>query len=491
MPHSASGCVTIGPLAASQADVPDSAASGPSVPTERINMTMNIRRRVFHRWLAVAGVLLCAAAVAQTPAPPASAPSARSSASGASPAPDALTVTPAGKVELVTGEVRIVRSGSAPRRVSVGDTVNEGDLLATGKDSEVQMTMQDSGYIALRASTRLRIVQYKADGGDDDKGVFSLLVGGMRSVTGWIGKYNQAAYQVRTPSATIGIRGTDHETRYIPEGSSDGEAGTYDKVFAGGTTIHTAGGQAEVAPNQAGFVSLQGREAPRVLDRVPGFFRPGPNETQINQKHAEIQAQIVQRRDERRKVVLEKRAALDAARTNLQSQVEANKAANEQRRAAAPRQKQDTEQQRQALREQAAKLQEQQKSIQERAKALQQSREAGARIPRGQGQALRQDAKAARESREALDQARKRLVEQNTRAKGLRQQAIHLQRGKVQSQIEDLKQKQVELQKEREATQLEIRTLMEEEQKRFRAERQADRQLRAPAPGPGASAPGQ
>ena len=448
---------------------------------------MNIRRRAFHWWIAIAGVLLCAAAVAQTPAPAASAPSARGSASGASSTADILT--PAGKIDLVTGEVRIVRSGSAPRRVAVGDTVNEGDLLATGKDSEVHMTMQDSGYIALRASTRFKIVQYKADGGDDDKGVFSLLVGGMRSVTGWIGKYNQTAYQVRTPSATIGIRGTDHETRYIPEGSADGEAGTYDKVFAGGTTIQTSGGLADVAPNQAGFVSLRGRERPRVLDRVPGFFRPGPNEALINQKHAEIQAQILQRRDERRKLVLEKRSALEAARAKLKSQVEVNKAANEQRRAAAQQQMPGTQQQRDALREQAAKLQEQQKSIQERAKTLQQSREAGARIPRGQGQALRQDANAARESREALDKARKKMVEQSTRANELRQQAILAQRSNLQSQIQDVKQKQVELQKERQATQLEIRTLMEEEQKRFRAERKADRQLRAPAAARGSSAP--
>ena len=346
---------------------------------------MNIRRRVFHRWLAVAGVLLGAAAAAQTPAPAASAPSAGSSASGASPAPGAVIATPAGKVDLVTGEVRVVRTGSAPRRVSVGDSVNEGDLLATGKDSEVHMTMQDSGYIALRPNTRFRIVQYKADGGDDDKGVFSLLVGGMRSVTGWIGKFNQTAYQVRTPSATIGIRGTDHETRYVPQGSADGEAGTYDKVFAGGTTIRTAGGQAEVAPNQAGFVSLQGRESPRLLDRVPAFFRPGPNEALINQKHAEVQAQILQRRDERRKLVLEKRNALEAARAKLKSQVETNKAADAQRRAAAQQQMQEARQQRQALREQAAKPGTQQRSNQEQSRTLQERREAGARVPRGQG----------------------------------------------------------------------------------------------------------
>ena len=360
--------------------------------------------------------------------------------------------------------------------------MSEGDLLVTAYDSEVQMTMQDSGYIALRPGTRFRIVKYKADGGDDDKGVFSLLVGGMRSVTGWIGRYNQSAYQVRTPSATIGIRGTDHETRYILPGSPDGEPGTYDKVFAGGTTIQTGGGLADVAPDQAGFVSVQGRDKPRVLDRVPAFFRPGPNDALINQKHAEIQAQIRQRRDERRKVVQEKRAALGAARTNLQSQVETNKAGVEQRRAAAEQQQQATRQQRETLSEQAAKLKEQQQSIQERAKAQQQSRETGAKVPLQERNALHEDVKAARENRAALDAARKKLLEQNTRATELRKEEALAQRGAVRTQIDDVRQKQAELQKEREATQLEIKTLMEEEQKRFREKKEADRRAGARVP---------
>jgi hypothetical protein len=308
---------------------------------------MNFWHRILRWPVILIAVVACTFAISQTPVP--------ATASSASAAATTDAPTPVGKIDLVTGEVRVVRSGSTPLRVVAGDAVNEGDLLVTGKDSEVHMTMQDSGFIALRPSTRMRIVKYKADGGTDDKGVFNLLVGGMRSVTGWIGQFNRAAYQVRTPSATIGIRGTDHETRYLPDGSSDGEPGTYDKVFAGGTTIRTKVGQANVEPDQAGFVSAQGREQPRILDQVPVFFRPGPNEAVINQKHAEIQAQIGQRREERRKIVLDKRAAVDATRVNGRSQVEENKVVSEQRRATVEQQRLDTRQQRETLREQSAK----------------------------------------------------------------------------------------------------------------------------------------
>ncbi|MDX1434446.1 MAG: FecR domain-containing protein, partial [Gammaproteobacteria bacterium] len=39
---------------------------------------------------------------------------------------------------------------------------------------------------------------------------FSLLKGGLRTITGAIGKLNRKAYQIRTPVATIGIRGTEY-----------------------------------------------------------------------------------------------------------------------------------------------------------------------------------------------------------------------------------------------------------------------------------------
>jgi hypothetical protein len=241
---------------------------------------------------------------------------------------------PAGKIDLIGGEVSIIPKGKTARRAAVGDGVNEGDTLVTGKDSEMHVTMQDSGFIALRPSTTLKIDSYKADGGDDDNGVFRLVVGGLRSITGWIGKFNQRSYKVRTPTATIGIRGTDHETRYLPEGSPDGEPGTYDKVFVGETSIETNAGQTSVTPDQAGFVSSGADQRPRVLARIPGFFRPGPHEDIINKKHAEIQKIIEQRREERRKVVAEKLAALQAARAVLKAQTEKNKAANEERKVA-------------------------------------------------------------------------------------------------------------------------------------------------------------
>ncbi len=277
--------------------------------------------------LAMASAFLCATVLAQSQAP-----------TGAS-----VQASMAGKIDLVAGDVHILQTGKQPRGATVGDTVNEGDTLVTGKDSELHVTMQDTGFIALRPNTRVKVVSMKADGGNEDNAVFSLLVGSLRSITGWIGRYNPKAYLVRTPTATIGIRGTDHETRYIPPDSSEGEPGTYDKVFAGETAIQNAAGVTAVTPDHAGYGSNNAAQVPQVLPRVPAFFRPGPHEDLINSKHAEIQKMIEQRREERRKIVAEKQAAVAAARDVLTAQSEKNKAEASLRQAAADQQQRETD----------------------------------------------------------------------------------------------------------------------------------------------------
>lgn len=209
----------------------------------------------------------------------------------------------AGKVELVSGQVSVMDPAQAERPVKVGDSVREGESIVTGADGEIHLEMADGGTIAVRPNTRLRIAEYRARGDDQDKGVFSLLAGGFRSITGWIGKFNPRSYQVRTPTATIGIRGTDHEPMVIAEGSSEGEAGTYDKVYAGATYIESEGTVVEVPEQRAAFAPLAGpgpRPLPRLLERVPLFFRPGLNEHLLERRHEAIQHLLERRRLERR-----------------------------------------------------------------------------------------------------------------------------------------------------------------------------------------------
>ncbi len=63
----------------------------------------------------------------------------------------------------------------------------------------------------LNENSEFRVTQYSfsKDEPKSDKFVFELLKGAMRSVSGLLTRRNPQAYTLRTPQATIGIRGTD------------------------------------------------------------------------------------------------------------------------------------------------------------------------------------------------------------------------------------------------------------------------------------------
>jgi len=213
----------------------------------------------------------------------------------------------AGKIELIEGDVRFVDKDGRARRPKSGDVLYEGESVVTGADGETQLSMEDGGYLGIRPNTNMRIVSYKAEGGSEDKSVIGLLQGSFRSVTGWIAKLGGSHYVVRTPTATIGVRGTEHEPLVIPEGSKEGEPGTYDRVHIGESVIQSPQGAVSVRSNQAGFVPGRGAVRPRVLDRIPAFFRPTRNEGRFAGLHARIQTQLGKRREERRRFIEQRR----------------------------------------------------------------------------------------------------------------------------------------------------------------------------------------
>ena len=286
----------------------------------------------------------------------------------------------AGTVALVEGDVRFYDKNQQLRRPNLGDAVYEGDNIFTGGDGEVHFNMEDGGYIGVRPGTKMRIINYKAEGGEDDQSVIGLLEGSFRSITGWIGKLHGNHYQVNTPTATIGVRGTEHEPHVIPEGSAAGEPGTYDRVHDGETVMQTPQGTINVRPNQAGFIPLRGQARPRLLERVPAFFRPTRNEGRFQGLHVRIQQQLEQRRQQRIQQIQERRKKLGALREQRrraqqepQRRPQAQKQVQEQR-AVRPQQERRPQQEK----SQPGRA-EKQREILERERERRQAREAAAK----------------------------------------------------------------------------------------------------------------
>lgn len=322
-------------------------------------------------------IALCLHMAIAQPTPPASVnpPAASVSPSlSSSPSPSPSTsasaeakiieVNNAAKVALVEGDVTVIAGKNQRRKVKIGDVLVEGELIVTGKNGELHLDMEDGGYIAIRPNTRMRIVKYQAKGDESDSALFGLLQGSFRSVTGWIGKFNREKYIVRTPNGTIGIRGTDHEPLVIPAGSTEGEAGTYDKVNAGGSVIKTPQGSAEVAPNQAGFAPHDASGAPRMLKEVPSFFKPTRNEKLLDGKHDAVQKQITERREVRKADIKKSLGPGTNTKKAGPSDRAANKAA---KRDDAKQAKADAQEARQKAKQDADKLKAAQKAAQKAA----------------------------------------------------------------------------------------------------------------------------
>lgn len=205
-----------------------------------------------------------------------------------------------GAVDAISGHATVADQGGQPGGLSPGQKVYAGQTITTGPDSEVQLVTQDGGILALRPDTTFRVDEYRADGGSADRIFMSLLRGAVRSITGWIGKHDTSAYRLATPTATIGIRGTDHETTVIDAAGGD-EPGTYDAVNEGSTVMKTPQGQADVTPGKFAFVPRNRSAAPSLLARQPQFWatRRLKLESRIPQRKEYFRGRLEQMREQR------------------------------------------------------------------------------------------------------------------------------------------------------------------------------------------------
>jgi hypothetical protein len=215
----------------------------------------------------------------------------------------ALAATTFAHVEVVEGIVTIIDDKGQARIAHVGDSVEEGDTIATGGDGELQMLTEDQGFIAVRPNTRMKVDAYRANGDAEDTSVISLLSGTFRSITGWIGTFNRNNYQIKTPTAVIAIRGTDHEPFHIPEPAAGEQPiaapGTYDKVNSGSTAIRNGAGEVLVNPKEVGFAAHDAKSAPQIAKATPHFYRPSANERRIEQRKPEVEKEVAHRHAER------------------------------------------------------------------------------------------------------------------------------------------------------------------------------------------------
>jgi hypothetical protein len=134
------------------------------------------------------------------------------------------SAAPAGEITHVSGAVMAQKPDGQSRILSVKSSVNEGDVLATSDNAYARVKFADGGEVVLRPSTQVKIdrFNFEEQKPQSDGMALSLLKGGLRAVTGLLGRRNPAAVRVATPSATIGIRGTTFNVLLVEPPAAQG-----------------------------------------------------------------------------------------------------------------------------------------------------------------------------------------------------------------------------------------------------------------------------
>lgn len=123
-----------------------------------------------------------------------------------------VAIAASGKVILAKGVVTATGADSVDRVLAKGADVGEGDVVNTAAKSFAVIRMLDNTKLTLKPGTTIAIGKFSTEKGKEE-GCINLVKGGLRTVTGLIGKRKPEAFQVDTPIASIGIRGTDFITR--------------------------------------------------------------------------------------------------------------------------------------------------------------------------------------------------------------------------------------------------------------------------------------
>ncbi|WP_243656591.1 FecR family protein [Paucimonas lemoignei] len=198
----------------------------------------------------------------------------------------------AGTVTDLNGPLLAKKADGTVKILSQKSLVEQGDLLVTEKDTYARIKFVDNSEVTLRPGTQFRIDKFSYEEGkpQNDNALFSLLKGGLRAVSGAVGKRSRERTSLNTPAATIGIRGTIYIAEYIAPESAD--------VAAWGRSLIASAGEYSSS-------SYLGGGVPRMNDSASGMPVP----------------EILPARGEQQNIVLAQAAARPAveARTPIET----------------------------------------------------------------------------------------------------------------------------------------------------------------------------
>lgn len=165
----------------------------------------------------------------------------------------AQTGAPAGKpaigaVEALTGDATVLHTDGSRGALALGAPVFQGDVVETTPGSRLAIVFNDKTTFTLDSATRMVLDELVYSPGGDARSAFSLVQGTFVYISGEIAKVAPQNVQIRTPVATVGIRGTEVGFVVLGPGDAGGASIT---VIDGEIAVRNTGGSQILT---AGFV---------------------------------------------------------------------------------------------------------------------------------------------------------------------------------------------------------------------------------------------
>jgi len=171
----------------------------------------------------------------------------------------------AGQITHLSGTLSAKRADGTSKLLAVKSEVMEGDTLGTETETYARIKFVDGGEVVMRPGTQLKIENYSYNAAkpESDNIVMSMFKGGLRAVTGLLGKRSREKVSFQTETATIGIRGThfgallcQNDCGGVPTtGGKPPPNGLHVDVTSGAITMSNKAGTVQINAGQFGFAA--------------------------------------------------------------------------------------------------------------------------------------------------------------------------------------------------------------------------------------------
>jgi len=164
-----------------------------------------------------------------------------------------LAATAGGAVVSVAGKAALER-GQTSLNVVEALPVEAGDTLTVTSQSKVQLQFDDDSLFTIPGAAVLRVDAFDLPKSGPGRAVYTLVDGGLRTITGRISKNAQDIYELHTDLATVTVKGSAYAAARCRKACAGAQPGLYVRSDKGQITIANANGKLALRPGQIGFV---------------------------------------------------------------------------------------------------------------------------------------------------------------------------------------------------------------------------------------------